>query len=83
MSGRTTELPPLTKVPPRADYLSANELFDRIKIAERTGDKKHCLDALVKVELVWQRRSRGRAMLGHERPPVGLRRLVWKDETWP
>ena len=33
-------------------YLSAGELFDRITIAERTGDKKRCLDALVKVELL-------------------------------
>jgi DNA replication protein DnaC len=33
-------------------YLSANELFDRITIAERTGDKKRCLDTLVRVELL-------------------------------
>ena len=33
-------------------YLSADELFDRITIAERTGDKKRCLDTLVKVELL-------------------------------
>jgi len=26
-------------------YLFADELFDRITIAERTGDKKRCLDA--------------------------------------
>ncbi|HZJ03935.1 MAG TPA: ATP-binding protein [Nocardioidaceae bacterium] len=33
-------------------YLPATELFDRLTIAERTGDKKRCLDALVKVELL-------------------------------
>ncbi len=33
-------------------YLSAGELFDRITIAERTGDKKRCLDTLVRVELL-------------------------------
>lgn len=33
-------------------YLSASELFDRITIAERTDQKKRCLDALVKVELL-------------------------------
>ena len=33
-------------------YLSADELFDRITIAERTGDKKRYLDTLVKVELL-------------------------------
>lgn len=33
-------------------YLPAGELLDRISIAERTGDKKRCLDALVKVELL-------------------------------
>ena len=33
-------------------YLSADELFDRITIAERTDSKKRCLDALVKVELL-------------------------------
>jgi DNA replication protein DnaC len=33
-------------------YLSAIELFDRITIAERTGDKKRCLDTLVRVELL-------------------------------
>ena len=33
-------------------YLPAGELFDRITIAERTGEKKRCLDALVKVELL-------------------------------
>ena len=33
-------------------YLSASELFDRITIAERTGDKKRCLDTLVRVELL-------------------------------
>ncbi|MBK8463463.1 MAG: ATP-binding protein [Nigerium sp.] len=27
-------------------------MFDRITIAERTGDKKRCLDTLVKVELL-------------------------------
>ncbi len=33
-------------------YLPAAELFDRLTIAERTGDRKRCLDALVKVELL-------------------------------
>lgn len=33
-------------------YLPAGELFDRITIAERTGDKKRCLDGLVRVELL-------------------------------
>ena len=33
-------------------YLPATELFDRITIAESTGDKKRCLDTLVKVELL-------------------------------
>ena len=33
-------------------YLPAGELFDRLSIAERTGDPKRCLDALVKVELL-------------------------------
>lgn len=33
-------------------YLPAGELFDRITIAERTGDKKRCLDTLVRVELL-------------------------------
>lgn len=33
-------------------YLSADELFDRITIAERTDQKKRCLDTLVKVELL-------------------------------
>lgn len=33
-------------------YLSADELFDQITIAERTDQKKRCLDALVKVELL-------------------------------
>lgn len=33
-------------------YLPASELFDRITIAERTGDKKRCLDTLVRVELL-------------------------------
>ena len=33
-------------------YLPAAELFDRITIAERTGERKRCLDALVKVELL-------------------------------
>jgi DNA replication protein DnaC len=33
-------------------YLPAGELLDRISIAERIGDKKRCLDALVKVELL-------------------------------
>lgn len=33
-------------------YLSASELFDRITIAERTGEKKRCLDTLVRVELL-------------------------------
>ncbi|WP_167470755.1 ATP-binding protein, partial [Mycobacterium innocens] len=32
-------------------YLSANELFDRITIAERTDQKKRCLATLVKVDL--------------------------------
>ena len=36
----------------RVLYLSADELFDRITIAERTGEKKRCLDTLVKVELL-------------------------------
>ena len=36
----------------RVLYLPADELFDRITIAERTGDKKRCLDMLVKVELL-------------------------------
>ena len=31
-------------------YLPAGELFDRITIAERTGEKKHCLGTLVRVE---------------------------------
>lgn len=33
-------------------YLSANELFDRITIAERTDQKKRCLATLVKVNLL-------------------------------
>ncbi len=33
-------------------YLPAGELFDRITIAERTGETKHCLDTLVRVELL-------------------------------
>lgn len=33
-------------------YLPAAELFDRLTIAERTGDRKRCLDTLVKVELL-------------------------------
>jgi DNA replication protein DnaC len=33
-------------------YLTAGELFDRITVAERTDQKKRCLDALVKVELL-------------------------------
>ena len=33
-------------------YLSASELFDKITIAERTDQKKRCLDTLVKVELL-------------------------------
>lgn len=33
-------------------YLPAAELFDRITIAERTGERKRCLDALVNVELL-------------------------------
>jgi DNA replication protein DnaC len=33
-------------------YLPAGELLDRITIAERTGDKKRCLDTLVRVELL-------------------------------
>jgi DNA replication protein DnaC len=33
-------------------YLLAAELFDRITIAERADDRKRCLDALVKVELL-------------------------------
>lgn len=36
----------------RALDLSADELFDRIAIAERTDQKKRCLDSLVKVELL-------------------------------
>lgn len=36
----------------RVLYLPAAELFDRITIAERVGDKKRCLDTLVKVELL-------------------------------
>jgi DNA replication protein DnaC len=36
----------------RVLYLPADKLFDRITIAERTGDKKRCLDTLVKVELL-------------------------------
>lgn len=31
-------------------YLPAGELFDRLTIAERTGERKRCLDTLVKVE---------------------------------
>lgn len=33
-------------------YLCADELFDRITIAERTDQKKRCLDSLVKIELL-------------------------------
>ena len=33
-------------------YLSADDLFDRITIAERTDQKKRCLAALVKVDLL-------------------------------
>ena len=33
-------------------YLPSGELFDRITIAERTGEKKRCLDTLVRVELL-------------------------------
>ncbi len=33
-------------------YLPAAELFDRLTIAERTDEKKRCLDTLVKVELL-------------------------------
>jgi DNA replication protein DnaC len=33
-------------------YLPATELLDRITIAERAGDKKRCLDTLVRVELL-------------------------------
>jgi DNA replication protein DnaC len=33
-------------------YLPAWELFDRLTIAERTGERKRCLDTLVKVELL-------------------------------
>ncbi len=33
-------------------YLPAVELFDRLTIAERTGERKRCLDSLVKVELL-------------------------------
>ncbi len=33
-------------------YLPAGELFDRLTIAERTGERKRCLDSLVKVELL-------------------------------
>ena len=33
-------------------YLPASELFDRITIAERTGEKRRCLDTLVRVELL-------------------------------
>ncbi len=36
----------------RVLYLSADELFDRLTIAERLGDKKRCLDQLVKIELL-------------------------------
>jgi DNA replication protein DnaC len=36
----------------RVLYLSADELFDRITIAERTDQKKRCLDTLVKVDLL-------------------------------
>lgn len=36
----------------RVLYLPAAELFDRLTIAERTGEKKRCLDTLVKVELL-------------------------------
>lgn len=36
----------------RVLYLSADELFDRLTIAERLGDKKRGLDQLVKVELL-------------------------------
>ena len=32
-------------------YLPAGELFDRLTIAERTGERKRCLDTLVKVQL--------------------------------
>ena len=40
-------------LPPRWFYDAVgSELFDRITIAERTGDKKRCLDTLVKVELL-------------------------------
>ncbi len=37
---------------PTVLYLPAGELFDRITIAERTGETKHCLDTLVRVELL-------------------------------
>ena len=33
-------------------YLPADELFDRLTVAERLGDKKRCLNTLVKVELL-------------------------------
>lgn len=33
-------------------YLPAGELFDRLTIAERTGERRRCLDSLVKVELM-------------------------------
>ena len=33
-------------------YLTAGDLFDRITVADRLGDKKRCLDALVKVRLL-------------------------------
>lgn len=33
-------------------YLSASELFDRLSMAERIGERKRTLDALVKVELL-------------------------------
>ncbi len=33
-------------------YLPADELFDRLTIAERTGERKRCLDMLVTVELL-------------------------------
>ena len=36
----------------RVLYLSADELFDRIAIADRTDQKKRCLDTLVKVDLL-------------------------------
>jgi len=50
-------------------YLPAGELFDRITIAERVGDKKRCLDTLVRVELLiiddWFLTAPSRAQVQH------------------